>query len=390
METIREYIDKMEKMHKVLLYYIEDEDNKKDSFDKLKHQLYDQKVRENKFKLKTFLYLISKIANEHYRSIDFFTKIENVMKIFKDDFKKYFTNSEIFSIFENNKRILYFLFSENILIPDKSISQMLTSSKYRKRFYPHYFFNEFEKIFDKNFIDEIKPEIPSIITSNKVSFNIKRKLGENDNYICEIIQNDSINEFTSFVEEKKLNLNSTIEKSIFETNPFLLNRNPTLIEYSAFFGSIRILKYLFQNGVDLTSSLWCYAIHSKSFELIHFLEENQVNPPENDYEECYIKSCKCHNVKLSDYIKMNFIKINERKSDSLLTKILKYFDFVDFKKNSYANSNTQISLIFANFCKYDYSAIVDLLSKNHVIDINTKVIQKKYKFQWCFKNLYFE
>ena len=41
---------------------------------------------------------------------------------------------------------------------------------------------------------------------------------------------------------------------------------PTLIEYTAFYGAIQILNYLNKRGVELTSSLWIYTIHSKNAE----------------------------------------------------------------------------------------------------------------------------
>ena len=56
-------------------------------------------------------------------------------------------------------------------------------------------------------------------------------------------------------------------------------RNETnLVEYAAFFGSIQIFKYLLVNQVKLIPSLWIYAIHSRNPEIIHLLEENNIEP----------------------------------------------------------------------------------------------------------------
>ena len=57
-----------------------------------------------------------------------------------------------------------------------------------------------------------------------------------------------------------------------------MQKTPTLIEYSTFFGSIQIIQYLKYNKVPLTNSLWLYAIHSNNTEVIHFLEENEIKP----------------------------------------------------------------------------------------------------------------
>ena len=50
-----------------------------------------------------------------------------------------------------------------------------------------------------------------------------RKKGENENYLCQLIREDSIDEFVSFVNRNNLNLSSKIKRSIFETNSFFLS-----------------------------------------------------------------------------------------------------------------------------------------------------------------------
>ena len=69
-------------------------------------------------------------------------------------------------------------------------------------------------------------------------------------------------------------------------NSFLINKTPTLIEYSAFFGSIQIFRYLYQNRVEVFSTIWLYAIHGKNPEIIHFLEENNILPSDKSYQKC--------------------------------------------------------------------------------------------------------
>ena len=73
----------------------------------------------------------------------------------------------------------------------------------------------------------------------------KRKSGENDTYICQLIQKDDIDNFISYISQNDILLNSEITESIFETNRFLLKKKPSIIEYASFFGSIQIFKYSF-------------------------------------------------------------------------------------------------------------------------------------------------
>ena len=96
-------------------------------------------------------------------------------------------------------------------------------------------------------------------------------------YICTLIQNDSVIDFISYIEKNNISLLSTIPSSIYETNLFLFNKNPTLIEYAAFYGSIQIFKYLYNKKVEINNSIWLYSIHGKNADIIHFLEENQLN-----------------------------------------------------------------------------------------------------------------
>ena len=67
-------------------------------------------------------------------------------------------------------------------------------------------------------------------------FDKKCRIGENDSKICELIRNDSINEFIEYVKKGNVSLTMRIKPSIFETH-YYLNRfqNQTLIEYACFF-----------------------------------------------------------------------------------------------------------------------------------------------------------
>ena len=91
---------------------------------------------------------------------------------------------------------------------------------------------------------EIEQEMKNIYPDIFVNFEEKRQKGENDSYLCELIRTDSIEDFISYVNQKNISLSSKIKSSIFETNSFLVEKEPSLIEYTAFFGSIQIFQYL--------------------------------------------------------------------------------------------------------------------------------------------------
>ena len=129
--------------------------------------------------------------------------------------------------------------------------------------------------------------------------------------IRQLIRNDDVVQFIKYINQNNYSLNSQINNSIFETNSFLSDKKPTLIEYSAFYGSIQIYKFLIMNQVQMTDSLCFYAIHGLNPELFHMIEEN--NEIKISYEKCLMESIMCHHNEFAKYFIDNFIQdINEK------------------------------------------------------------------------------
>ena len=174
----------------------------------------------------------------------------------KEKITKLFSNNEIFEIFKNNKRILLFLIEEKIILIDENFKSTITSHKYINMNYFEYFYPEIKNIFNKetinycyrlislfnNYIYELRKGIPS-------DFYKKRKEGENDNYLCEIIRMKKTKEFIVHINKNNLSFDSYIPKSIFETNPLFLKENQIKIIEYAFFGSNEIIKYIHSEGI---------------------------------------------------------------------------------------------------------------------------------------------
>lgn len=159
----------------------------------------------------------------------------------------------------------------------------------------------------KSFIDtnEIESEIKEEYEKENENFECKCRTGENDSYICTLIRQDLVEEFSSYTTRSNTSLSNRIEPSIYETIFFLLEKRQTLIEYASFYGSIQIVRYLQYNNVPLSDSLWLYAVHSNNADLIHFLEENKVRQ-ESSYK-LYEESVICHHNDVAGYIKDNFL-----------------------------------------------------------------------------------
>ena len=364
MMNIQEYLDKMREIQKSLIQCIDDNDTNEESFLNLKKLIIDQKINDEKYDLKTFLNLFLRISNNHHCSKYSLNNIIEILQFLKNDIIKYFSNDEIFNIFKDNKRILLYLIEEKIIIINKTIASKLMKEKYEMAKYPQYFFNEIKSFIDEQKIDKISKEIPE-------DFEEKRKIGENDNFICELIRNDLINDFISYVSKSKINLKrATIEQSIFETNQFLLKKKQqiTLIEYATFFGSIQIFKYLINQKVDLRPSVWLFAIHGSNSEIIHFLEEKHIEPDDRSFKKCIKESIKCHHNDLANYFINNLDQSENEILQNFSSKYVKYYNFEFFQEKMID------SLPFYNFCKWDYANLVKILLLKGNIDVNKYII----------------
>ena len=364
--TIQENFSKMKKMYISILSYI-DESNSLMNFSNLIKILDKIKIGDNLHLLKSLLYILLKISNYHHRTPALIGKIEEIIRYFKDQINKYFPNWEIFNIFKSNKRILLFLFEEKIIKMENYIATKIITYKYLKRNYFKYFLPEIKPFINERFlkshgceqlISEISEELPK-------NFYEKRKSGENDSPICEVIRNDSVTEFTSFIEKNKISLDHIIDSSIYETNLFLLkHRKTSLIEYAAFFGSVKIFNYLRKKCDKLTSSLWLYAIHGQNTEIIHTLNENKVEPNDKSYRECFYESIRCHDNDMANYFIITFLNEKDESASETVKRCFKYYNFA-FAKNQFIDES-----LFIELCQYDYYLFVDSLLQKRDIDIN--------------------
>ena len=383
LEFIRKYSEKMKEAQDLLLNYLESEDGGEVEFQDFIKYLDDHQIRENIHDFKCILHMVSRISENHHRSPHFIARIERILATFGNEMKSFFSDFSIFNIFKGSKRALLFLLRSKVITPDELMSKRICSKKYKERFYPEFFFPEFKQFFDAETVSEISKKHPETAESDLRMFEEKRTAGENDNYICKMIQNDAVEDFVRYVNERNLNLTRKVDPSLFETNSFLLKNTPTLIEYSAFFGSIQILTYLEKNGVKLGPSLWLYAIHSQNAELIHLLEESDLELEKSLREKCLKESIKCHHINFIEYLKSTLFNEGEEESNFYSTSLHNH-NFKYFYNILTANSNENcINLIywskynlkmFFDFCKYDYFAIVNFFLQNTNLNFDMKQI----------------
>ena len=374
---IKEYFNKKRELQSRLLGLLDDEDGSDDDIQAFLDYIQTSKIKEDQNEMLKFIQLILRISENHHRTPSFFSKIYQILNFIEKEIKQTFsnyTNIELYNFFKDSKQILLFLINSKILkLDDDVISVILEKSD------KFYFFNEIKSMIEKNDKKEIEKEI-----SNIKNFDEKRSKGENDSYVCQLIRQDLVEEFVSYVTRTNLSLSKKIARSIFETNSFLIDKEPTLIEYAAFFGSIQIFHYLRMEGVPLTPSLWLYSIHARNADLIHLLEENHVDPEGESYDEYLEEAIKCHHNEIANYIQNNLMKTFDDFDDFLSFGNVSEIAF-DKEVTSYAFRDCNYEFLpekpdnpflFSYACKYNYLNLVKLFLKTREFDVNYKIILK--------------
>ena len=401
-----------------LIEYV-DEGNE-DSYDQLIKLISELKIEENPNELKDIIRLINTFYNNHHRTRDFFSRIDKLVLHYISNIQQLLSNKENFYICKFNFRFLLLLYQEKII----SIEDYPKKSGLFRAFFYEKFHPDFSKVYE--------------ITGENLDlekYDETRKIGENHLYICSLIRNDSIKEFISYVNKSNYPLSSRIKRSPFETNELLQGRGEvTLIQYAAFFGSIQVFQYLKMNEVELTPSLWLYAIHSNSPEMIHILEENNVPITElfeyvshpifarvdkknaskgkilNALKELMNEAIKCHHNDIFNYLQNNFdlekntkepIDDDEKEGKSFWNKMAGLFRKDDNKQKNNSNDNNMVNLsdeqllypsifgsynyscfpekiednlLFYYLVTYGYTSLVEYFLKEKDININALII----------------
>lgn len=379
----QEYLEKMKIIHDGLLTYIENEENTEENFQNFIKLVNDFKIQENWHEIKTLLFVFSKILDNHRRSPSFFTKFSQIFHFFKNDIQRNFSNLEIFDLFKNNKRAILLLSEEQIITIDQTITNIMLNSKYNLAKYPLYFFPEMKPFLPEELIQEYSKQIPE-------NFEEKRKLGENDNPICEVIRKGLMDDFTSFVTENQISLSSKVEPSLFETNSYLLKNQPSLIEYAAFFGETPIVNYLHTNYIDLEPSIWLFAVHGQNLNLIHLLQDNNISQINDSYELTLKESLKCHHNEITNYILSTLPPTETEISLKIFWQSFEFYNFT-YMEDTNVNAST-----FYHLCVYGYYPLVEDLLKDPSVDVNMVVIFNFFYFSYlvfkinCFFQMKFQ
>ena len=174
--------------------------------------------------------------------------------------------------------LMTFLGSPNLILPlykDGIINDDdILYLSHRYIHFPSYFLPEIRKM---NKCEEFSndDEFSKYQSYPEEDFISSRNAMKNESLISDAIRNDDIETFQFILSQTEMSVNESIPYSIFEINIFinLYEDMPKLIEYAAFFESIKIFKFLWNNNANITNNLLGYAIAGGSYEIVHIIEE---------------------------------------------------------------------------------------------------------------------
>ncbi|KAK8836284.1 hypothetical protein M9Y10_039919 [Tritrichomonas musculus] len=374
MEIIDE-INKKENLHPRILDFIDEKEDKEEKYYELIEFVNESKISQNKQDLQDILYLLLNISNNHHRESDFINKMIRILQFLQTDLNEFFTNDDIYKIFEPNMLLIFHLIQNELITPNDFIIRGILDKRPNRYFlYPviKSYINEIEK---KN---DLEKQIKTIQDSDLTIFQTNCERGENDSEICCLIRDDSIDEFIAFFHRKNLVLNSKIKPSIFETNDFLKDKSPTLIEYAAFYGSIQIFDYLCLNKIEFKKSVMIYAIHGRNYDMIHSIEGNiKINDLEDkffytDWEEISCESIKCHHNDFANYIINNYI--NKNSNGQIFNASLKYHNY------AFVQNDEMLKISYDDLSEYSDEDLLNFAYNNSLKISYEKLCKNTFSF----------
>lgn len=372
---LKDYISRMKMLYSALLKYIDSDDDSPESFQEFAAFLKGNDFGGNADELRTILNLISKVSKHHRGGQNQTAKLKKVIAYFLPVIKQTLSNLDLFRIFRGSRLLLLFLFDEQAVRVDEEVAYLVSQKVGMHGL--NFFYPEVKRFLTKN--GKYGPIIASNTTFKKdETFERKRREGENDSLICSLIREDSLEDFVRKFCEEKRSPSDEVPPSLFETHPMLIKKKATLIEYSAFFGSRRVLGYLLEHKSDeggaiedCDESLWLFAVCSGSEEVIHLLEEHGIAPGDGVYAECLSESVKCHHNGIARYIASKMEAEGEDVEAGMSENFFSSYNF-EFFPQDFADYESA----FEQACQYDYVTIVKILLDTGKLDLREVLVRK--------------
>lgn len=356
----------IENVYHIFINFFDDECTTESKLmDDLMKVLIETKVIGDKMKTRQFLHIIASISLDTYAFLKNEQKIRHLLLRIQKEIHDLSFNKDLFNICWCNRRLLLFLIEESIIQLDESMAYQILSTNDSN--FIIYFYLEVKPFMNREVTSSIKNYIHQI--DNIEHFRQQRRIGQNDNEICIMIRDDSVDEFARFIGRTNVSLNSTINTSIYETNALLLNHSSTLIQYTAFYGSIKIFKYLLLHNVQLDPEIWPYAIHGRNYDITHLLESIEIEIPIKVYNDIFVEIIRSHHNEFFDYMISNHSDIQEQMDNLALLDIAYESYNYQLIPEFLTDCPNLVYQSFVNACQYDYYSLVQFLLQQQALQM---------------------
>ena len=173
---IEAFIKQMKEAYSILIDFIEDTNEIESTFKEIIKKFEKQEIFKNKENIPLLLQIISRIADNHYRTPDFFDKLEKIIQyLFENETIPIPISSLISDDFKYNKRIFLFLLQKKFIEldqayincylqqrPDKDTTFSKDSIEEFQSFY--YLYSGMKEYLDEEVQKEIEEEIEEIFS----------------------------------------------------------------------------------------------------------------------------------------------------------------------------------------------------------------------------------
>ncbi|OHT14358.1 hypothetical protein TRFO_15275 [Tritrichomonas foetus] len=189
-------------------------------------------------------------------------------------------------------------------------------------------------------------------------FKQMRNSGDVPDPIFEVIKNDKIDTLQLIFSQSKESLNSEVPFNLFEKNQKL-----TLINYAAFYGSVKCFNFLFLNHADISQKTLAYAISNGNIEIIRTIYQHLESLDIHDCLDGLLQSVANHENDIFDWL---FDEYKRKNPD---------FTFRRLISSAVKNNNSHVLIkCIEEGCELEY------FSNYFISEIARKGCLKLYKF----------
>ena len=221
-----------------------------------------------------------------------------------EEISKTICNDSIIEIFSQfllklNRQESYYLLEKMIeqeLIDPSSIQkqQSLYFSHYKTK-------EEIASLQSNQFWKQFSSNIDVLEKDNWEFHKRYAREGVNPLEIAKIIRNDDVEKLQELSSQTSFNFQQTIEPSLYERYSFINKENISLIDYAAFFGSVKCFKFLIVNGSSIKNT-GVFAVAGGNLEIFYICVQNH-----SSFDRSYETAIEYHRNDIFFYLYQNKI-----------------------------------------------------------------------------------